>query len=59
MAKPDIRDEADLAHRLSTALRAERCDHLGRALRQAFPVPGSGAFSDLVPALDAADEKRR
>jgi hypothetical protein len=47
---------ADRAARRAQSGPAQAADHLGQALRRAFPLPDSGAFSDLLAALESSSE---
>jgi hypothetical protein len=48
--KPPVRNPAG---------RQERSTRIARALQSAFPLPGTGMFSDLLAAIDNADSTRR
>lgn len=45
--------EAKLAKRKSDDLRPRDC--IALAIRSAFPLPESGAFADLLAAIDARE----
>jgi hypothetical protein len=47
---------ADRAARRAPIDTSQAADHLGQALRRAFPLPESGAFSDLLAALETSSE---
>lgn len=50
---------ADRGARRAPVEPNKAADHLGQALRRAFPLPESGAFSDLLAALEMSSDVPR
>ncbi|WP_341632165.1 hypothetical protein [Sphingomonas agri] len=49
---------ADRAARRAPIDPTQAAGHVGDALRRAFPLPESGAFSDLLAALETSEPRR-
>ena len=55
-SKEDMAKESHADQEREDATASEQASrHLSRALKQAFPLPQSGAFNDLLAAISAAE----
>jgi hypothetical protein len=48
-----VREKWNGERHSSEMAKADARDHLSRALKRAFPLPDSGAFSDLLEAINS------